>query len=107
MTLTKAQADLEEIIPMLTDEQCELLYKIANGNIMGDKRKMLAVAGYTDNELSKVDTAVPQTYSDKVRELVPTWNGSYHVYDYNPPYTWGMFKNVAELFVTKLCNTFR
>jgi hypothetical protein len=107
MTLTKAQADLEEIIPMLTDEQCEILYKIANGHVMGDKRKMLLIAGYTDERQRKIDTAIPQTYADKVRDLVPTWNGMYHVYDYAPPYTFGMFKNVAEEFVTKLTSVFK
>ena len=61
---------------------------------------------FTEEEIRKIDTAYPQDYADRVRELLPNWNGIFNVYDYNKARVFGEFKNIAEAMVTKILRTF-
>jgi hypothetical protein len=56
---------------------------------------------YNEEEQRKVDSAYPQPYADKIRELCPSWNGQFHVYDYNVQ-TFGSMENVAEKAILKI-----
>ena len=58
---------------------------------------------YNEKERRKVDSAYPQPYADKIRELSPSWNGMFHVYDYNTE-TFGSMENVAEKAILKIWN---
>ena len=56
---------------------------------------------YSEEEYQKVDSAYPQDYGDKMRELNPNFRWEYMVYDYNVN-RHGAFENVAELLVNKI-----
>lgn len=57
-------------------------------------------------EQNKIDTAYPQTYADKIRELLPNWNGMFNVYDYRVNRIFGSMTNIAELFTNHIFKTF-
>lgn len=86
----------------------ELIQKIQDGVINEEVARILNIitspyitksdllnAIYSAEERNKVDTAYPQPYADKMRELNPNFRGHFMVYDYNT-HKFGAFENVAE-----------
>lgn len=98
----KASERLIEVVKggFISEEKAELLLKLCGDFLnKGELMKM----SYTEAELRKVDSAYPQDYANSIRELMPSWNGMFHVYDYNE-HTFGSMENVAEKFLIRLNN---
>ena len=82
----------------INEEMCEVLYALCQPHLSkGDLMKI--VYGKSDG---RVDSAYPQDYADRMRELNPNFRGHFMVYDYNEPHRWGLFENVAERTIMKI-----
>lgn len=100
-TLMKKQ----EIIDLINSDNVVLIKVIHDVIYMmaedPNKKNLLKFAGYTDDELRKVDSVVPYHFVQKIQEFYPKFKTRYFVYDYNNmPY--GEFVNVMEKFTEKL-----
>lgn len=85
---------------LVPDKVCEIFITLASEYVCkGDLMKI----AYSEKELAKVDSAVPQPYADAIRQLMPSWRWSYAVYDYNRLSLGGM-ENVAELTLNKIAD---
>lgn len=87
----------------ISNEKAKLINQLLNIREF-NKREIMNFC-FTEEEIRKMDTAYPTDYANKIRELVPSWNGSFMVFDYNTKRIMGEFKNIAEAMVDKISKT--
>lgn len=104
--MTAKQLNLQNAVEHLNDEQCQLLLDIIYGNATRTTMQLLKAGGYNEEQIRKVDSAYPEPYANRIRDVLPTWNGSFHAYDYNRS-NLGEMVNCAEKFVLKVNQIFR
>ena len=95
---------LTEPNDIIRDEQVDFIYLLLQYNI-NDKRELMKIVGYTEEQQGKIDTAIPIDYARKVEELLPCFNGHNHVYDYTKK-SFGEMFNVIEAFGEKVISIF-
>jgi hypothetical protein len=83
----------------LTQEQKEVVEEFLNclsayGNTKGNLAKFAGIKNF--------DTAYPEPYASRIREIFPQFNGMFMVYNYDTARVWGEFTNVAEKAITAL-----
>jgi hypothetical protein len=72
-------------------------YFMVNGFNKGELMKAL----YTPEKYRKVDSAYPQPYADKIRELFPNFNKGNYCFDYNEM-NFGELVNLNDSFIKYL-----
>lgn len=82
----------------ISEDLCNIFYQLSQP--MLSKGDLMSIV-YTEDERRKVDSAYPQEYADRLRELNPNFRGEFMVYDYNDS-NFGKLENVAELLVNKI-----
>ena len=87
----------------ISEEQAKLINQLLNSPHMSFRERMSIYM--TEEELSKIDTAYPQEYANKIREVLPNWQGYFNVYDYRTS-MFGEMHNVAEGLVTHIVKVF-
>jgi hypothetical protein len=97
--MKSAQTRLAEAITegYLSEDFCNAILTLINNPSKGG----LMQIAYNEDERRKVDSAYPQDYANAIRDLCPTWNGFFHVYDYNQA-SFGSMQNVAEKAIQQL-----
>lgn len=83
----------------ISEELCGLLLQLTNYESITKGTLMDIV--YGPDKFGKVDSAYPQDYANKMRELNPNFRGQFMVYDYNI-ISMGAFENVAERVIMKI-----
>ena len=96
---TSKEKLLYAITEHMTENQCAYLYKVVATFSFGfwSKSDLVQLTDLGSN----LDTSLPQTLCDKMRELNPNFQTWANVYDYNSK-SFGELKNVCEEFVIKL-----
>lgn len=87
---------------LVSDEAVAILLKLLNGE-MFSKTEILEMSGYDTKQC--FDTAYPQPYADRIREIYPRFNESLCFYDYSQA-KYGEMRNVYNLFAKKILTVF-
>ncbi len=88
----------------ISEQKAKLINQLLNIH-MRSTRELMDIC-LTKKEQAKIDTAYPCDYANKIREVLPKWNGMFNVYDYRSQSIFGEMLNVAELFTTHVLQTF-
>lgn len=88
---------------LITDEAVDILLKLMDGSML-NKTEILKMSGF-DTE-KNFDTAYPQPYADRIREIYPRFNEGWFFYDYSTQ-TFGEMRNVYNLFAKKILSVFK
>ena len=86
-----------------TNEIVEFLYKLVSSNGWLTKTEMLELSGYDTTQT--FDTAYPQPYADRIREIYPNFRNGWYFFDYSKQ-TFGELVNVYDLFALKIMKLF-
>ena len=92
----RPKQELEQVLPHLSEEVCAMVLGLLKSTCKGDLMRLV----YNEEEYREVDSAYPQPYADRIRELNPQFRGHFHVFDYNIA-SFGALENVAERVVMK------
>lgn len=98
-----AKEILSNSLEYITEEQAELLNKLTRLSNM-DKTKIMSIY-MTDDQVNKIDAALPQNYVNKIQELIPSWSTRLNVYDYSQK-SFGEVHNIAEGLFYHILKTF-
>lgn len=88
----------------ISNEKAILINQLLNISIRST-RELMDIC-LTKDEQSKIDTAYPDEYANRIRKVLPKWNGMFNVYDYRNSKVFGEMLNVAELFTTHVLKVF-
>lgn len=86
---------------LVSDEAVDILLKLIRRQ-MFNKKEILEMAGMKDRHY---DTAYPQPYADKIRELYPDFNEGLYIFDYTEE-RFGRMVNVYNQFAKKILTVF-
>lgn len=96
----------------ISEELCGLFLQLCNDQWISKGTLMDIV--YGPDKGGKVDSALPEDYFKRVKEILPKVRSHYMVYDYNAPTEddekashYGTFENVAERTVMKISELLR
>ena len=96
----------------ISEELCGLFLQLCNGPYV-DKGTLMDIV-YGPDKGGKVDSALPEDYFKRVKEILPKVRSHYMVYDYNAPTDddekashYGTFENVAERTIMKIDSLLR
>lgn len=96
---------------LVSDEAVDILLKLMSRQRiihfrlhrrMFNKKEILEMAGMKDRHY---DTAYPQPYADKIRELYPDFNEGLYIFDYTEE-RFGRMVNVYNQFAKKILTVF-
>jgi len=92
---------LIEAIDYFDENQVELIYKLLNvlSQEIVSKGDLMKLA-FENEELRKIDSAIPMDYVETIREIHPNFNTQHHAFSYIDSY--GELVNVSEKLVEKL-----
>lgn len=74
---------LSQHIENMTDEQIQFLGDLLNFANYPDYQLNIKLAGITEEEKRKIDSAIPCDYAKQIREIYPDFDKGRNVYDYN------------------------
>lgn len=89
---------------LVTDEAVDIIYMLMSRN-MFSKHEILEMSGM-DAKAMNYDTAYPQPYADKIRELYPDFNEGCYIYDYTGDNVWGKMTNIYNIFAKRMLEVF-
>ena len=96
----------------ISEELCGLFLQLCNDQWISKGTLMDIV--YGPDKGGKVDSALPEDYFKRVKEILPKVRSHYMVYDYNAPTEddekashYGTFENVAERTIMKIDSLLR
>lgn len=101
-TIEDKKNTLIKYMDYLTDEQVNFIYNLTNLN-GASKRDLLTLAGITKDEQSKMDSATPIDYVNKVKDIFPSIENANLMYNYNDN-VFGEMININDLIVNKILN---
>ena len=84
---------------LISDEIVEFIYKLIASHGWLTKTEMLELSGYDTTQT--FDTAYPQPYADKIREIYPNFRNGWYFFDYSKQ-AFGELVNVYDLFAVKI-----
>ena len=95
----KTEKRLTDLIGYLDEEQMNLLIDLINTFVTpclskSDIQRLAKMEG-------SIDSALPNDYVSRIKEIHPNFNTFYHVYDYRNE-TYGEMTNVAEELVNRI-----
>jgi len=95
----KTEKRLTDLIGYLDEEQMKLLIDLINTFVTpclskSDIQRVAKMEG-------SIDSALPNDYVSRIKEIHPNFNTFYHVYDYRNE-TYGEMTNVAEELVNRI-----
>ncbi len=98
-SLGKTEKKLTDLVGYLTEEQMKLLIDLIHtfATPFVSKRDIQKVAKMEGS----IDSALPNDYVSRIKEIHPNFNTFYHVYDYRNE-TYGEMTNVAEELVNRI-----
>ena len=88
-------------IELMTPEQINFIGNIIKFANTPDYKMHINLAGITEAEYRKIDSAYPSEYAKQIREIYPDFVRGQYVYDYNRE-TFGEMVNLNNLVVQNL-----
>ena len=88
-------------IELMTPEQINFIGNIIKFANTPDYNTYINLAGITEAESRKIDSAYPAEYAKQIREIYPDFVRGQYVYDYNRE-TFGEMVNLNNLVVQNL-----
>ena len=87
---------------VISDEKVDLILALLKSGEWLNKEDLLKLSGYDTSKT--YDTAYPQPYADKIREIMPDFNQGCWIYDYSEK-SFGELVNVYNLFAKHVLKT--
>lgn len=88
----------------ISDEKVDLIMSLLGAGSWLSKDDILKLSGFDTDKT--FDTAYPQPYADRIRQLYPDFNEGCHIYDYSDPeQPHGKMVNIYNLFAKHVLKT--
>lgn len=94
--------NIVKYIDYLTEEQVNFIYNLTNLN-SPNKRELLTLAGVTEDDQRKIDSATPQDYYNSIEAIYPNIDKGNMMYSYIDK-SFGEMININDLIVKKILN---
>ena len=91
---------LMENIEYLSEDQAGLINNMLNLSRFNSSREIIKAFSI---EIGTFDSAYPQPYADRIREIWPGFNAGNYIFDYSEN-SWGELKNINDMIVKQIFN---